>query len=688
MKKALEPTAIHQKGEVDPLMYTRPTVNGVADPLAYVKPPMEDIVDPLLYTRTLDDGTIDPLIYTKQQLESRSEMAESVSMKEPEAKYEKCVKIHPKVVLKKRVQGEMTGEQENSKVEKKQVLGAVKAKNSLSTNFYVQPVEHRIYFNRAGEEVPDKEEIVCTVYIDEMPHPFIIKTKEISEIVKKVQRRYAEAIIDYREQNASKAIEARFRDEVHHCNRKVIYYQAGWQKIAGVMRYVRDGVNWAGNFEINTGMTLPSWLGCGGRELLSIWRKGMIVYRDEIVMPSIFAFSLMGVLYRPFQDAGIPPHFCLFLHGITGSMKTTIAKIFYVQLSSDRYRENIRRIDADTTVSLERGIVSAGYDTVTLIDDFSPAKTELKKREMADKLEMVIRMVGDGSSRSRSNMRLDDCRGEGVRGMVALTGELTGKGLSSNLRCFYCKIEKQNADLEAISWFQDNPQAYTTLLAAFADYLGNNYPFIVAHIRGVIKVQRERISKILKERRLIDSAAILFAAADIFAGFLLERCELSKEDVEAYLRFMENGIIQSAVNSQIMSAEESPGVVFVQAVAALMRSNKIILHSERIKMTESTVGDGFEDAVFYYFNPDSTHKKAVSFLNNTNKYCPYELREILSIMADEGIIKTAPNGANKRTYCVRIQVGNGAKYNFIKIRKTIFEAICDGTFECGKGEKE
>lgn len=688
MKKTIKCEDVRQKGGVDPLMYTRPTVSGVVDPLVYTKPPVEDIVDPLLYTRTLDDGTFDPLIYTKPPMENLDEMSESVSLKEPKAKYERCIKICPKVVIKKRVQDKMTGEQENSKVEKTQVLGVVKAENSLSTNFYVQPVEHRIYSNRAGEEVPDKEEIVCTVYINEMPHPFIIKTKEISEIVKKVQRRYAEAIIDYREQNAPKAIEARFRDEVHHCNRKVIYYQAGWQKIAGVMRYVRDGVNWAGNFEINTGMTLPSWIGCGGRELLSIWQKGMGVYRDEIVMPSIFAFSLMGVLYRPFQDAGIPPHFCLFLHGITGSMKTTIAKIFYVQLSSDRYRENIRRIDADTTVSLERGIVSAGYDTVTLIDDFSPAKTELKKREMADKLEMVIRMVGDGSSRSRSNMRLDDCRGEGVHGMVALTGELTGKGLSSNLRCFYCKIEKEKADLESISWFQDNHQAYTTLLAAFADYVSERYFFIVGHIRSAIKVQRERISKVLKERRLIDSAAILFAAADVFAGFLLEICELSKEDAEEYLRFMENGIIQSAVNSQIMSTEESPGVVFVQAIAALMRSNKLILHSEKIKMTESTMGDGFEDASFYYFNPDSIHKKAVSFLNNTNRYCPYELKEILSIMADEGIIKTAPNGMKKRTYCVRVQLENGKKYNFFKIRKTIFEAICDGTYERSKGERE
>ena len=62
-------------------------------------------------------------------------------------------------------------------------------------------------------------------------------------MVKRVQQRYAEAIIDHRERNAPKVIEGKFRDEVRRCPKKFIYFEQGWQQIRGVNVYVRDGLN-------------------------------------------------------------------------------------------------------------------------------------------------------------------------------------------------------------------------------------------------------------------------------------------------------------------------------------------------------------------------------------------------------------------------------------------------------------
>ena len=79
----------------------------------------------------------------------------------------------------------------------------------------------------------------------------------------------------------------------------------------------------------------------------------------------------------------------------------------------------------------------------------------------------------------------------------------------------------------------------------------------------------------------------------------------------------------------------------------------------------------------------------VDFLNKTNRYFPYEPKEIQAILADERIIQTAPNGSGKRTYCVRIAVGNNKKkQGFLKVRKTIFNLICEGNYDIEKGEKE
>ena len=167
-----------------------------------------------------------------------------------------------------------------------------------------------------------------------------------------------------------------------------------------------------------------------------------------------------------------------------------------------------------------------------------------KKKENADKLEMIVRMVGDGSSKSRSNIDLEDCRGEGVQGMIVVTGELMGKGMSSNLRCFYCRMEREKADLQLVTYFQENPYAITTLIAKFAEYIGKNWENIQVYIKREFKNKREEISKILKEKRLVDSVVSLHIASDIFAGFMLEKQGCEVEYFSHLIENMKKGIIK------------------------------------------------------------------------------------------------------------------------------------------------
>ena len=396
----------------------------------------------------------------------------------------------------------------------------------------------------------------------------------------------------------------------------------------------------------------------------------------------MLTFSLMGVLYQPFREAGFAPRFVLFLNGRTGSMKTTVGKILFAQLCEDVFRDEPRRFDTDTAVSLERAIVTSGRDTVTLIDDFAPAKTETKRREMQDKLEMIIRMVGDGSSRSRSNVRLEDKRGEGVHGMVALTGELMGKGVSSNLRCLYCRLERDLVNVDDVTWFQENPYAYTTFLAAFAEYVGQRYDEIKNYIKRQFSVERKCLFGLLKERRLVDSAVTLRLASDILHKFLVEYCGVDNGEIETMLMQMRKQIVDCAWISEELSKDESPAVLFVKSIASLMRVGNITLCKDKLMISETAEFDGFMDEQFYYFNPDLVQKKVVAFLSQTNSYFPYDQREIQSLLADEQISKTAPNGKGKRTLCVRILVG---KFNG-QLSKPLWKAISTVRGQAYEGE--
>ena len=264
------------------------------------------------------------------------------------------------------------------------------------------------------------------------------------------------------------------KNKTYKLNTIYCFVEHGWQNIDGKMWYLNDNVL-AGRFRrIETGVKLPRY-NYKQEQLKNVFFSAMSLYKDMKSISTMVLFSLLGVTYRLFVEAGHTPHFLLFLNGKTGSMKTTIGKILFMQLTDDAHRDYPRRIDTDTVVSFERAIVTKGRDTITLIDDYSPAKTAQKKAELQNKLEAIIRMVGDGSTKSRSNQSLDDVQGEGVQGGVVLTGELRGKGVSSNLRCLYCQMYREQANVEIVTWFQDNPYAYTTLIESFTEYLSENW---------------------------------------------------------------------------------------------------------------------------------------------------------------------------------------------------------------------
>ena len=246
----------------------------------------------------------------------------------------------------------------------------------------------------------------------------------------------------------------------------------------------------------------------------------------------------MGVSYRLFDEAGYAPHFLLFINGKTGSFKTAISKVLYMQLVDDEHREYPRRIDADTVTSFERALVESGKDTVTLYDDYAPAKNLQDQRILDSKLEVIIRMIGDGSTKSRSNVALEDKNGEGVKGAVVLTGELRGKGLSSNLRCLYCGIEKERVNKENLSWLQRNKCAYTTFIQHYIYFLSQVWETAIKRIRSLYEERRAQAGKTLKAGRSIDALVTLWLLMDMLEMFLAQYCRLNNSNISHEITYL------------------------------------------------------------------------------------------------------------------------------------------------------
>lgn len=546
---------------------------------------------------------------------------------------------------------------------------------NTGTNLKISPEEHWIYWDEKGKEIKKKEKIVATIqFASGKTERFSVLVSEISSICKIVRKRFAEAIFDYEEKNLERRMENEFRGEICRCKKIICLTQAGWQKIHNRWCYIFKSVNIGNGFRVETKLDIPNE-NCTKQDLHKIFFNAITMYKDFDVSSVMIAYSFMGVLYKPFEKAGFTPHFLLFLNGKTGSMKTTLGKILFTQLSEPQFRDIPRRIDADTSVSLERGIVMSGRDTVTLLDDFAPAKTEGKKKENIDKLEMIIRMVGDGSSKSRSNVELNDCRGEGVRGMIVVTGELMGQGMSSNLRCFYCRMEREKTDLYMVNFFQENPQAFSTLIVKFAEFVSENWENIQLYIKKQFKEKRAEITKILDEKRLVDSTVFLQIAVEIIVWFLLDKSSYPEEHLNYLVEDMKKGIINCALQSQTLSVEESPVLQYLKVMDSLIKTGSIILKESRVNVSEFGAYDGFLENEFLFLNPEAVHTKIIAFLRKLNKYFPYDVVQIANLLADDGILRTSSNGKGKRILNARVTVVGGGRCNFWKISIVDFYKI-------------
>ena len=547
-------------------------------------------------------------------------------------------------------------------------------------NYQIFPVCKNVYIDRNGKALYEKESFTSSIIIDGTDNEKIeILTSDISNITTIIAKRFSSAIFNGSKKEA-KTIENMFRQKTKGVIVKKTYIEHGWQLIDGEMLYLHDEKITDSQLVIETGLSLPVQRGLRRSDIYNIFRNALSVYGDMPAISTMLLFSLLGVSFRLFEEAGYIPRFVLFINGKTGSMKTTLSQIFYIQLTDEKHRNTVRRIDSDTIVSFERALVKSGRDTTTLFDDYAPAKTAQKKTEMQNKLEAIIRMVGDGSTKSRSNEKLQDVQGDGVHGAVVVTGELRGKGLSSNLRCVYCMIDKSNVNVELVSWFQKYKNYYTSFISYFTEYLELNWNNELCYIKNKFDDERQKLQTVLNERRLIDSCVILRLLADILKRFFVSFCNVDTQYIEKVINDMKEGVISNLLMNQELSIEENPSTEFIKAIDVLIDKGCINIGTKE-EFIKTKNFDGFEEKGYMYLLPAEIIAKVSQYYRNLNRYWNMDVSDVLGMLFEDKIIKSYSNGNNKRTYLARVVVEKGKKQGFIKISKEVYSAIIDDKYE-------
>ena len=142
------------------------------------------------------------------------------------------------------------------------------------------------------------------------------------------------------------------------------------------------------------------------------------------------------------QKLALIPTFLTFIYGESGAGKTTISKAIFQATNSDRYVN----VPNSTSASMQNALTEANSGVV-LYDDIPHAGYDKCSSENKDKLELLIRSVGDMGAERRT-ARKSNSRPFSKRAMTAVTSEAPFFiSESSTLRCLFINIKK-----EASTW--------------------------------------------------------------------------------------------------------------------------------------------------------------------------------------------------------------------------------------------
>ena len=307
----------------------------------------------------------------------------------------------------------------------------------------------------------------------------------------------------------------------------------------------------------------------------------------------ICLYTVLSFTHTLFKDAGYPVKFVLFLNGLRGNMKTSLA-LAMTQIENNKTPTYTLKA---TGAGLEAGFRDY-KDAVMLIDDLAPTNDTAMARELQKNLELVVRCFGDGTGRMRNNDYQDkNIQQYEAEGGAIITGEYTTGVESSLSRCLFLELHEYDIDKALLSKFQeDNPEKLVRFLLGLITYIAHNQVRLKQLIADTCKNYRAIYQGQFSNPRYAEYLAQLKTASELLLDFGHNTNQLNMQDIE--LLRQNNGTLKRSwlndLNRQeITSIRVADGTVYFPENASNMWNSKRMskLLAEKGIIPPSSEGD-------------------------------------------------------------------------------------------------
>lgn len=502
----------------------------------------------------------------------------------------------------------------------------------LLSNFQVKALQRRIIKVR-GE--PDAEEFELEVALAGIVVGQItVSAANLDNLVPIIVKRYPACHTNEDATKASLRIANSIRDQIPALPTITVIKSPGFIRLGGTWVYAHDGAVFNGPVEFRTGCTIPCDPQISREETLRAALGVLELSSNPHVTLPLLLLSHQGLLFNLFEAAGVTPKAPVFLNGGTGSYKTSTAQAIFRPFAEQPSSPEASFRDTKTALEVKIG---GACSRVLVLDDFQPAVTSAAGRELLEKLELVVRMFGDGIAKSRSNSELGRAKEFKPAGCCLITGEDTGGSHSTLLRCLVLPLKKGEISGERLRFYQDRPEYLQTHWFHFLEWAGANGDAIIAFIKQDFQHERELFANVINEPRQADIGASFMVVAEILLAYMQSVMSLDDTTLRTIEQRWTNTLIDVLRQSEEAAVERDPVRMYLEALLDGQATGKINIAPDQAAFIRGRHHGFAKDGCWWLF-PKDIYAYATRHWKEQGTIFPLKAEKVHALLHQAGLL--------------------------------------------------
>lgn len=540
------------------------------------------------------------------------------------------------------------------------------------TNFFPEPTKLQ---NLYGSQGKVKKEIAFRIHMKDKLYDFSVPINKYSDFYKLLKKEIPKANIyvdsGRGESYFSEYLSAILEEKEDSLPVEDIVETAGWHMVNNKMHYysTADKNCKSGRKLANLDMENHMAVFCGGWEILSI--------ADPLISVPLFLMAHAGYVYQLLRDANIPVQFVFDIVGVTGSRKTSVAKVLY-QLFQQNNLFNFMATDRAMEVVTEEN-----RDAMVILDDLS----NTANKAHVSKFEKFLRQIGDQEGRRRTTDGGQHLNVVDTQCAVVMTAEtyIYDMETSSKLRNIAVFLDKDTIQNDILTRYQKNqyraihnkePSIMDKYMTLFIRFVEENYESLVEELIAYeLPPLNIKFYRLNESRKVFHSIALLVLKMAGTMGMFDDSVLAEK------FSSWKNIIDQVILDNQNLCSETEPYILFLQAIVGKLARKEIqIAVTREVYEKCPTAYVGFEDKAkgVIKLEPRKTYESVCKYYQASQSPFTRSESEIYGVLLSKGVSEGYRDGKRKRLRALKYVMINGCKLPFLCLKKSVMESMLGG----------